>query len=138
MVTPKRDSSDDNETIHLRQLEKTPRFLDKQYCIRRDGDTLMIGNSTINQDEPGVITISGKRFKLTKGLWELLIRKHVDTYMIPPNDMKRYRSILEITNAHLKVYERGGNLRISRGLNYTKVISNLFPNGTLKHRWVKY
>jgi hypothetical protein len=47
MVTPKRhSSSSDDETIDLRELHKTKRFLDKQYGIRRDGDTLMIGNSS--------------------------------------------------------------------------------------------
>jgi hypothetical protein len=60
MVTHKRDSSNDDETIDLRELDKTPRFLHKQYGNRSDGDTLMIGNSTGNLDEPGVITIRGK------------------------------------------------------------------------------
>jgi hypothetical protein len=51
MVKPKRDSSSsDDETIDLRELDKTPRFLDKQYGIRKDGDTLMISNSTVNLD----------------------------------------------------------------------------------------
>jgi hypothetical protein len=35
---------------------------------QKDGNTLMIGKSAANLDEPGVITISGKWFKLTKGL----------------------------------------------------------------------
>jgi hypothetical protein len=62
----------------------------------------MIGNSTINLVEPGVITVRGKRFKLTKGLWELLTHKDVDKDTIYPNDMRRYKSILEMTDAHLK------------------------------------
>jgi hypothetical protein len=118
--------------------EDKTHFLDKQYGIRKDGDTLMIGNSTVNPDEPGVITIRGKRFKLTKGLWELLTLKDIDTDTIPPNDMKRYKSILEMTNAHLTRFDPGGNIKNSRCVKYTKVISNLFPSGTLKHRWVKY
>jgi hypothetical protein len=47
-------------------LNKTPRFLDKQYGIQRDGDTIMVGNSTVSLDESDVITITGKQFKLTK------------------------------------------------------------------------
>jgi hypothetical protein len=93
---------------------KTPQFQDRQHVIRKDGDTLMIGNSAVDVDEPGVITISGKRFKLTKGLWELLTRKDVDTGTISPNDMQRYKSILQMTNAHLTRYEPGGNKDISR------------------------
>jgi hypothetical protein len=123
MVTPKRDISsdvEDPETIDLREMTKTPRFLDSQYGIRKDGDTFMIGNSTIDLDEPGIITVRGKRFKLTKGLWELLTRKDIDTDTIFPNDMRRYKSILEMTNAHLQVYEPGGDINISRGFKYTK------------------
>jgi hypothetical protein len=102
MENPKRDStSDDAETIDSRELDKTQQFQNRLYGIRKYGDKLMIGNSTVNLDEPGVITISGKRFKLTKGLWDLLTRKAIDTDTISPNDMQRYKSILETTNAQL-------------------------------------
>jgi hypothetical protein len=139
MVTPKRDSSSDNtETIDLRELDKTPQFQDRHYAIRKDGDTLMISNSAVNLDESGVITISGKRFKLTKGLWKLLTRKDIDTGTISPNDMQRYKSILQMTSAHVTKFEPGGNIKISRGSKYTKVISKFFPSGTLKHHWAKY
>ena len=37
----------------------------------------MIGNSDFIADEKGNMTIVGKRFRDTKGLWELLIRKNV-------------------------------------------------------------
>ena len=54
------------------------RFLVKQYGIRRDGGTFMIGNSAVSVDETSDITINGKRFKGTKGLWELLTRRNVN------------------------------------------------------------
>jgi hypothetical protein len=65
VVTPKRDSSDDDETNdgNVREFDKTSRFLDNQYGIRREGDTLMIGNSIVNVDESSDITINGKRFR---------------------------------------------------------------------------
>jgi hypothetical protein len=53
----------------------------------------MIGNSAVDLDKPGFITVKGKQFKLTKGLWELLTRNDVDTGTIFPNDMQRYKSI---------------------------------------------
>jgi hypothetical protein len=118
-VTPKRASSD-AETIDLRELDKTPHFQDKQYGIRK-GDTLMIGNSAV-VDEPGVITVEGNRFKLTKGLWDLLTRNDVDTGTISPNDMRRYKSIPKMSSVHLAGYERGGNDKISRGLKYLFLI----------------
>jgi hypothetical protein len=140
-VTPKRegrDDDDDAETIDLPELGTTPRFRDKQYGIRKEGDTLMIGNSIVDLDTPGVITVKGKPFKLTRGLWELLNRNDVDTGTISPNDMQSYKSILKSTSAHLSGYEPDGNITISRGVKYVKVISNLFPSGTIKHRWDKY
>jgi hypothetical protein len=74
VVTPKRDSSTDDETTEgdVQEFNKTSRFLDNRYGIRKDGDTLMIGNSIINVEESGDIKIKGKRFKRTNGLWELL------------------------------------------------------------------
>jgi hypothetical protein len=98
----------------------------------------MIGNSCVDLDTPGVITVKGKSFKLTRGLWELLTRNDVDTGTIPPNDMQRYKSILMSTSAHLSGYEPDGNIKISRSVKYVKVISNSFPSGTIKHRWDKY
>ena len=51
------------------------RFLDKQYGIRRDGNTLMIGNTDVIGDDKGDITVGEKRFRCTRGLWEILTRK---------------------------------------------------------------
>jgi hypothetical protein len=63
-VTPKREGrdedDDDAESIHLRELGTTPRFRDKQYGIRKEGTTLMIGISVVDLDKPGVITVKGK------------------------------------------------------------------------------
>jgi hypothetical protein len=97
----------------------------------------LIGNSVVDLDKPGVITVKGKQFKLTRGLWELLTRNDVDTGTISPNDIQRYKRILKLTSAHLSGYEPDGNIKISRGVKYV-VISNLFPSGMIKHRWDKY
>ena len=48
---------------------KKMRFLDEQYGIRRDGNTLMIGNCDVIADEKRDITIGGKRFRGTRELW---------------------------------------------------------------------
>jgi hypothetical protein len=97
-VTPKGESRhDDNydnaETIDLRELGTTLRFRDKQYGIRKEGTTLMISNSAVDLDKSDIITVKGKQFKLTRGLWDLLTRNDVDTCTISPNDMQRYKSI---------------------------------------------
>ena len=91
-------------------------FLDEQYCIRREGNTLMIGNSDIVADEISDITIGGKRLRCTKGLWELLTRKNVKSDVITNSDLKAYKRILELTNAHLAEYElRRRHTDLSRG-----------------------
>jgi hypothetical protein len=95
----------------------------------------MIGNSVVDLDKPGVITVKGKQFTLTRGLWELLIPNDVDRGTISFNDMQRYESILKLTSSHLSGYEPDGNIKISRGVKYVKVISNLFPSGTIKHTY---
>ena len=115
------------------------RFLDEQYGIRRDGNNLMIGNSDVIADEKGDITIGEKRFRGTKGLWELLTRKNVNSDVITNSDLKAYKHILELTNAHLVGYEPGGDIQISRGSKYAKIISKLFPQtprrrAALRHR----
>jgi hypothetical protein len=122
----------------LLESDTTLRFRDKQDGIRKEGNTLIIGNSAIDLDTPGVIAVKGKQFKLTRGLLDLLTRNDVDTGTISPNDMQRYKSILKLSSVHLSGYEPDGNIKISRGVKYTKVISNLFPRGTIKHRRDKY
>jgi hypothetical protein len=58
-------------------LDKTPYFHDAQYDIRKDDDTLKVGNSAVDLDEPCVIAVTGKRFKLKRGLWYLLTNNDV-------------------------------------------------------------
>lgn len=58
------------------------RFVDEQYGSRRDGNKHIICNSDFTADENGGISIGGKRFRVRKGLWELLTRKNVNNYVI--------------------------------------------------------
>ena len=67
------------------------RFLGTQYGVPKDGDTFMIGDSPIVVDTVGDITIKERVFKGSKGLWELLTRKKVNTEFITKNDLKAYR-----------------------------------------------
>jgi hypothetical protein len=61
----------------------------------------MIGDFTVTVDSKSDITIHDKTFRVTKGLWELLTRKKVDNILVSNTDLKRYKNILEMTNAHL-------------------------------------
>ena len=104
------------------------RFLDEQNGIRRDVNTLMIGSAAVTADEKGDISIGGKRFKGRRGLWELLTRKNVNSDVITNSDLNVYKLILVLTNAHLVGYEPGGDIQITRGAKYAKVISELLSS----------
>ena len=122
------------------------RFLDTQYGIRKDGDTFMIGDSTLTVDRDGDITVKGKHFEGMQGLCELLTRKNVKHEIVTTDDMKTYKTILLLTHAHLTGYEPDGNINVSRGAKFQKVISRLFPlnrkqraiESTLRRKWAKY
>jgi len=45
------------------------RFVDTQYCVRKECNTFMIGDSTVLVDTSGDITIKDRVFKGSKGLW---------------------------------------------------------------------
>ena len=79
----------------------TLRFLDEQYGIRRDGNTLMSVSAAVTADEKGNISVGGTLFKVTRGLWELLARKIVNSDVITKSDLNAYKRILVMTNAHL-------------------------------------
>jgi len=64
------------------------RFPDTQYGVRKDGVMFMIGDSHIVVDTVGDITIKDRVFKGSKGLWELLNRKKLNTEFITKDDLK--------------------------------------------------
>jgi len=121
------------------------RHLDTRYGIRKDGDTFKMGDSTVLVDTNSDITIKGKEFRRTTGLWELLMRKTVNRRKITTDDLKKYKKILEVTNAHLTDYRPGADIQITRGSKYRDVIAPLFPHirrrgieTALSRRWAKY
>ena len=48
----------------------------------------MIGDSQLTVDEDSDITIKGKDFKGTQGLWELMTRRNVQWDIIMTDDLK--------------------------------------------------
>jgi len=91
------------------------RFLDTEYGVRKEGNIFMIGDSPVLVDTSGDITIKDRVFKGSKGLWELLTRNNVNTEVIIKDDLKSYKKILTMTNAHLTQYQPDGNINITRG-----------------------
>jgi len=94
------------------------RFLDTQCGVYKDGDNFMIGDSPIVVDTDLDFTIKERVFKESKGLWELLTRKNVKTDFITKDDLKMYKKILTMTNAHLTRYQPDDIINITRGKNF--------------------
>jgi len=101
------------------------RFLDTQYSVRREGDMFMIGDSPVLVDTSGDIPIKDRVFKGSKGLWELLTRKNVNTETVTKDDLKSYKKILTMTNAHMTQYQPEGNINITRGKKFREIIAPL-------------
>jgi hypothetical protein len=87
----------------------------------------MIGDSIVTVDKESNITINGKHYKGTMGLWELLTRKDVETKAIMESDLKKYKTFSDMTNVHLEDFEPGNDILIVCGPKFTKAISKLFP-----------
>jgi len=80
----------------------------------------MICDSFVLVDTSGDITIKDRVCNGSKGLWELLTRKNVNTEVITKDDLKSYKKILTMTNALLTQYQPDGNINITRGKNFGK------------------
>jgi hypothetical protein len=152
-ASPPTSSHDDDDTI-TEDVESTTtvphvsdrHLQDKQYGIRKEGGEYMIGDSAVVIDDKRNLYIKNKRFRGTEGLWELLTRTKPNFDIVTSNDYRKYKSILEMTNAHLEGYTSGGNIHISRGYKYKQVISKLFGPTTrrrgaesaLRRHWMQY
>jgi hypothetical protein len=111
--------------------------LDRQYGIRKDGDKYRIGNSTDTIDGDRNIYHNVKRFKGTEGLWEILTRKKPNLAAVTTKEFRKYKSILQMTNAHFEHYEPGSYIHVSRGVKYRDVIAKLFTQRGQKNRGLR-
>jgi len=126
--------------------ESKKRSLDTLYGIRRDGGVFMKGDSQVGVDRDGNIHINNVEFPATKELWELRTRKRVDKDSVTIADIKQYKTISEMTNAHLEVYKPRANIHTSKGVKCKEITSKLFPGGTrqsgveaaLRCKWITY
>ena len=121
------------------------RFLYRKYCIRKDGDKFKIGDSAVLVVQDGDITIKEKQFRGSKGLWELLTSKRVNKEHVTSEELRTYKKILLLTNAHLEGYQPGGVLNVSRGKKLREIIAPLFARpkcrdveSGLRRAWKKY
>ena len=114
-------------------MSPNTRLLDTQYGIQKDGDNLKIGNSNVTVDSSNN-SIRGKQFERTADLLKLLTRKNVQYNSIDKNDLQKYKTILEMTNGHLKGYKASGNIQTTQGIKLRNAIAKLFPEAKVASR----
>jgi len=112
--------------------ESKRRFLDTEYGIRRVDDEYMIGDSRVSVDRDGNIHIKKVEFPATKGLWELLTRKKVNKKSVTSNDLKQYKTILEMTNAHFEGYDPTLISALPKVSSLGMIIRSYFPQAHVK------
>ena len=86
-----------------------------------------MGNSDVTVETNGDLYIRDKHFKGTRGLWELLTRKRVDNRLVSEDDLKKYKSIWDLTSLHFEGYEPGAPIHISNAPKF-KIVAKLFPH----------
>jgi hypothetical protein len=96
-------------------------------------------------DENSDLYIKNKHFIGAPGLWELLTRKSINKKLVNKDDLKQYKSILNLTSAHLEGYEPDALIHVSRGMKFRTVIAKLFLRTkrrgietSLRKEWEKY
>jgi hypothetical protein len=102
------------------------RFLDTEYGILKDGDIFNIGDSSVLVDQGGDITMKEKKFRVSEGLWELLTFMKMNKEHVTSDDLRTYKKILLLTNAHLEGYQPEGVINVNRGKKFREIIAPFF------------
>ena len=117
------------------------RFLDTQYGTRNEGDVFKMDDSAVIVNTDGDITIKGKEIRWSDGLCELLPRKKVNKQHVTSDDLRTYKKILQMANAHLNGYQPGGAINVTGRRMFGQIIARRKGRGfesTLRCVWRKY
>lgn len=98
--------------------------IDSTYGVRVDGDHWMLGDKLIDIEDDDII-MNGKKYRGTRGLYELIFMSSPNEYVYDESDLENYKAILLDSNVHRVGYSSSGKLRSSRGGKYKNLISVL-------------
>lgn len=100
---------------------------DPTFGVYQDNDdgSFKIGSSKFKFSNKHVF-VDSKRFKATRGLWELLTKSRPDKNVVTLQDKQAYKQILLQSNAHRVDFSPTGKIRANKGVKYTRFISRLF------------
>ena len=95
------------------------------YGARVENKKIMIGNSVLSTNDNDNLTIKGKTYSGTPGLFELFFKTVPTKYT--SKDLADFKKIIKATNAHRKGYTSLAPIYRNRSKKYEKIIVKLFP-----------
>lgn len=114
------------------------------FGIRSQNNKFMMGNSLVhfsvqnnntNNETKYIVTIQDKKYELTPGLKELLVRNKANLALVTEKDKSIYKDMLNKTNAHKRDFNPHAQTKGDKGLKYREIIKPLFSqiNNTKQH-----
>ncbi|CAG9822305.1 unnamed protein product [Phaedon cochleariae] len=115
-----------SQSMHSRYMERSnqERTIECDTYGLRFEDGYVIGNTAV-QYENDKLGVRNKRFNLTPGLLQLLLKRIPQNYTA--KDLGVYKNILILTNAHKQKYKSDGPVNANSSWKYRNIISLLFP-----------
>lgn len=119
--------------INVGNLCENPNTLQVPFGLRNENEKLMVGNSEVRfskigptDDEISLATIGGKKYEITAGIKEVLLKSKPNLDLVTEKDKLVYKDILITTNAHKRDYNPHGQIKGDRGMKYNLLIKPLF------------
>jgi len=72
---------------------------DTTFALRREEGKYFMGTKRVIIDNDSNLLVDGKRYKGTRGLWELIVKKEPETGVYDCDDVKNYKKIIKRTGA---------------------------------------
>lgn len=95
------------------------------YGARVENNNIKIGDSVISIDDSDNLTIKGKTYPGSPGLFELIFKATPIKYT--PKDFNNFKRIVKATNAHKKNYTTLAPIYRNKSTKYKNIIEKLFP-----------
>lgn len=122
-------SSNFKEEAIIKKVQSNLPYIDDTYGFRVNHGELRLGKQPIlikTIDGENYFHVKRSNFKITHGLSKLLLMKTPKHYT--KEDLKNYKKMLELTNAHKYNYLSGASVRRDASSSkYNNIISMLFP-----------
>lgn len=114
-------------------------ILNVPFGIRSSSKQLMMGNEPVKFTEFGtginkmnLAIIGDKKYEITPGVKELLLRKNPNCNIVAEKDMLVYKDILNNTHAHRRNFNPAEQIKGDRSNKYCHIIKRLFSETNKK------